>query len=178
MTEVVTQPAGMGSVVVSGKHSGEYVYANRGDGCQDERDHGRHAVEAAHRVAVQLGAATQTLSAQSGNETFGLSRQLGHIESNILNNLNQRIFDTNVNIEKTAAATNLAIERTAAAAALAHCQNAAALQAAIAACCCDVKELIRAEADKTRETVRDIELHRTQTELADLKMAALLAKAK
>lgn len=177
MTEVVTQPAGMGSVVVSGKHNGEYAYVN-GNTCHNDKDQGRHAVEAAHRVAVQLGAATQTLSAQSGNETFGLSRQLGHIESNILNNLNQRIFDTNVNIEKTAAATQLAIERTAAAAALAHCQNTAALQAAIAECCCEVKELIRAEADKTRETVRDIELHRTQTELADLKMAALLAKAK
>lgn len=174
MTDVVTSPTGQGSIVVSGKHSDAgYNYGYGFNNC-NHSDHG--AVEAAHRVAVQLGAATQTLSAQNGSEALGLSRQLGHAESNILNTVNQRIFDTNVAVEKTAAATNLAIEKIGAAAALEHCKNTAALAAAIAACCCEMKELVREDGEKTRSLINSVQLHNTQTELADLKMQLLLAK--
>jgi len=71
---------------------------------------------------------------------------------------------TELATEKTAAAINLAIEKTAAASALMAVQiesrqalYAADSRAEAAKCCCEIKELVRAEACATRELISRID---------------------
>lgn len=91
---------------------------------------------------------------------------------------------TNLAIEKTAAATNLAIEKTAAAGMLLAVQNAgaSALTAAqnhalalaqAAECCCEIKELVRADGEKTRDLVSSINAANLATQLVDAKQTIL-----
>lgn len=78
--------------------------------------------------------------------------------------------------EKTAAATALAIEKTAAASALEGHKNTATLAAQLAECCCEIKELVRAEACTTRELINSVEAGRIRDQLADAKQELLIAK--
>ena len=50
-------------------------------------------------------------------------------------------------------------------AALTACVNTAAIQAAIAACCCEQKELTRAEANATRDLVNSVQKDNIQSQL-------------
>jgi hypothetical protein len=86
---------------------------------------------------------------------------------------------TNLAIEKTAAATNLAIEKTAAADLLEATKNAAAaalasavttaqIMAAQAECCCEMKELVKEEAGRTRDLVNATNLADSHRREADL----------
>lgn len=72
-----------------------------------------------------------------------------------------------VAIEKVAAAINLNIEKTAAASAL-----------KLSECCCEIKELIRAEGEKTRDLANAIERDRQSVLLADAKTELLIANLK
>ena len=89
--------------------------------------------------------------------------------------------------EKIGAATQIAAERISAASTLAAYQNFAALQlqasenhatamAAQAKCCCDTKELIHLDGQKTRDLMNAIERDRQAVQLADTKNDLLFAK--
>lgn len=100
--------------------------------------------------------------------------------------------------EKTAAATNLAVEKTAMSNHLATslafsntqnllisgfkdgrydaATNTAAIQAALAACCCEVRALVSAESGKTRDLINSTEALNKATELAEVKLELALAK--
>jgi len=81
---------------------------------------------------------------------------------------------------KNAAAAALAAATNAAAAALTACTNTAAIQAAIAECCCEQKELIKSEANATRDLINSLNTQTLQRELSDAKSQiqtdAILAK--
>lgn len=55
-------------------------------------------------------------------------------------------------------------------------QNFSATQAALAECCCELKELVKAEASAGRELARDIEARQVRDELQDAKLALALSK--
>lgn len=127
--------------------------------------------------------AVHHLSSQSSAETVALIAQFGLLNSQVV----ERAFDAQVAVEKVGAANQLATEKIGAANQLAieKIGAAAALQAStnhsevlreMLKCCCEQKELIRAEADLTRALIRDNELARVRLELADAKLAAALAK--
>jgi hypothetical protein len=63
-----------------------------------------------------------------------------------------------------------------AAAALAACQNTAAIQAAIAECCCETKQLIREENDKTRDLISLLQNQNNAVALVDAKNEILALK--
>lgn len=75
-------------------------------------------------------------------------------------------------------ATNLAIEKTAAAAQLSAVQNQAAALAQAAECCCELKELIRADGEKTRDLVSSIQASNLAVQLADTKNQILALQSK
>jgi hypothetical protein len=94
---------------------------------------------------------------------------------------------TQIAAERLSTATQLAAERLGAASTLAAYQNFAALQlqaaqnhasamAASAQCCCDTKELIHLDGQKTRDLINSIERDRQACELVDAKQALLLAQ--
>lgn len=123
------------------------------------------------------------ISSQSAAEQAVLLSQLSMLNGQIV----ERGFDMLVAVEKVGAAnqlatekigaaTALAIEKTAAAAALTAANNHAEILREMLKCCCETRELIRAEADVTRALIRDNELASVRQELADAKLAALLAK--
>lgn len=74
----------------------------------------------------------------------------------------ERVRNAELATEKTGAATILAIEKT-----------AAANMMALKDCCCEIKELTRAEATRTRELVSQIDRERLQARLAVLESRIL-----
>lgn len=81
--------------------------------------------------------------------------------------------------EKIGAAVQLAVEKIGAASALAIAQNTARLEAQLAECCCEMKELVRDDGQKTRALVESIQasnlailLQDAKFEIAALKVAA------
>lgn len=82
----------------------------------------------------------------------------------------------NLAVEKTGAATTLAIEKTGAAQALAAAQNTSEIRRDLASCCCEIKELVREEHNRTRELVNSLELTRVRDDLADAKQELLVAR--
>lgn len=93
------------------------------------------------------------------NEMFTLQTLRG-----VTTDIHQNARDIEVNVEKSGRATELAVEKTGAAnqlavalasreAALAAATNTAAILAAQAECCCEIKELIRAENTATRDLI-------------------------
>jgi hypothetical protein len=92
-----------------------------------------------------------------------------------------------ITAEKIGAATQLAAERLGAASTLAAYQNFSALQlqacenhatamAQAAQCCCDTKELIHLDGQRTRDLINQIERDRNAVALVDAKQELLLAK--
>jgi hypothetical protein len=71
--------------------------------------------------------------------------------------------------EKTASASILFAAQNAAATALASAVTTAAIQAAIAACCCETKELVRAENGQTRDLINNLQDLNLAVQLADQK---------
>lgn len=71
---------------------------------------------------------------------------------------------------------NVAVEKTAAAMALAAALNTAAIQAQAAECCCEIKELVREEAGKTRELIQSIQASNLAVQLVDTKNELLAYK--
>lgn len=97
--------------------------------------------------------------------------------------------DIEVNVEKSGRASELATEKTAAAinvamvtgfkdGALAAATNTAAILAAQAACCCELKELIREEANETRDLINALNTQNLQAQLAESKSEVSLLKLK
>jgi hypothetical protein len=78
--------------------------------------------------------------------------------------------------EKIGAANSLAIHQNFSALQLQACNNHAEVLAAQAACCCDIKELIHLDGQKTRDLVNHIERDRNAVALVDAKQEILLAK--
>lgn len=113
-----------------------------------ESEHLRDAIQDVALAVEKVGAAGQLTS-----EKLGAATQLA--------------------IEKTAAASILATEKTAAAAQLFAAQNHAAALAQAAECCCEIKELVREEAGRTRDLVNTIESNRVRDALADAKSEIL-----
>jgi hypothetical protein len=92
-----------------------------------------------------------------------------------------------ITAEKIGAATQLAAERLGAASTLATYQNFAALQlqasenhatamAAQAQCCCDLKEAVLLDGQRTRDLINQVERDRNAVALVDAKQELLLAK--
>jgi hypothetical protein len=78
--------------------------------------------------------------------------------------------------EKIGAANSLAIHQNFASLQLQACNNHAQAMAASAQCCCEIKELIHLDGQKTRDLVNNIERDRTAVALMDAKQEVLLAK--
>lgn len=76
------------------------------------------------------------------------------------------------------AAIQLEAAKNAAAAALASCQNTAAILAAQEKCCCELKELVRAEGASGRDLQRAIESSRQESELRDAKAEVFYLKSR
>lgn len=79
-------------------------------------------------------------------------------------------------VEKIGSANQLQASQNFAALQLQASQNAAALAKDMAECCCEIKELIRAEGAATREQARSIEAARHAVELVDAKNEILALK--
>lgn len=145
-----------------------------------------HTKDSVHRVdthVLEQGSATR--------------QALCHAESNLVNNINKGNYDTTLAIDKNGSAGQIAtqrvgdsvlvaIERSRAEITLSSqvigakqellaAQNAASIAAALAACCCELKELARAEGSASRELARDIEARQVRDELQDAKLKAALA---
>lgn len=138
--------------------------------------------------------ATDTRVLEQGSIT---RENIGHVEGNLVNNINRVGYDTSLAVEKTASAGQnaiqrvgdsvlVAIERSRAEVALSGqinsakqellaAQNFAAISAALAACCCELKELIKSEGSAGRDLARDIEARQVRDELADFKLKSALA---
>lgn len=84
---------------------------------------------------------------------------------------------TNLAIERSFSATNIAVEKNHAASQLLSVQNAAALAASIAACCCELKEKIGADGEKTRTLVSTQHNADLAIQLADCKNEILALQA-
>lgn len=130
MTDTVVTPNQASTVVTSGKS--DYGYHGRG-------------LEGKDVAAI--------------NEMFTLQAL-----RNVTTDIHQTARDIEVNVEKSGRAAELATEKTAAATqllavqnaaavALAQATNTAAILAAQAECCCELKELIRAENGATRDLI-------------------------
>lgn len=115
-------------------------------------------------------------------QSFGGINELATLQTlrEITSDIHKNARDIEVNVEKSGRATELATEKTAAAlglqaatgfsaVALAHATNTAAIQMAIAECCCETKELIRAEAGATRDLINSIEKDRLTAALSAAK---------
>jgi len=138
--------------------------------------------------------ATDTRVLEQGSVT---RERMTHAEGNLINNVNRVGFDTSLAVEKTAAAGQnttqrvgdsvlVSIERSRAEVALSGqinaakmellaAQNFSAVTAALAACCCELKELIKSEAGAGRDLARDVEARAIRDELADLKLKSALS---
>lgn len=79
----------------------------------------------------------------------------------------------NLAVEKIGSATSLAVEKTAAASQLQAAQNHALALAQAAECCCEIKELVREEAGRTRDLINTIESNRVRDALTDAKTEIL-----
>lgn len=78
--------------------------------------------------------------------------------------------------EKIGAANQLAIHQNFASLQLQACNTHAAVLAQNAECCCEIKELIHMDGQKTRDLVNSIERDRNAVALVDAKQELLLAK--
>jgi len=103
--------------------------------------------------------------------------------------VHQNAKSTDVAVERNGRSAELATEKTAAAVNVALVQgfkdsrydaavNTAAVQAAIAACCCEVKELVRAQAADTQLLIRTIESDRVRDQLATANSEITMLKLK
>lgn len=163
-------------------HHGTNVFCNGNDD-----DHHADILNSVHANAVQLGVSTTTLASKIGDAAHrgavqlsdglhNLSQQIGHLETGAIRDICQTKHDLNVEIQKSRAEILLNQKIDSAKNELLAAQNHAALSAALAACCCEIKELVRAEVSQTRELVRDLDHQKTRDELSELKMQMLLAK--
>lgn len=131
---------------------------------------GAAGVLATNVAAGTLGVAIEKTSAAALLATNVVGQQIQNTLLSQFNatNVQQLTFFNalNVQAEKNVAATNLAIEKSAAAATLLATQNHAEALRQAAECCCELKELIRAENGQTRELIRDSETQRLRDALA------------
>lgn len=97
---------------------------------------------------------------------------------NITTDIHQNARDIEVNVEKSGRANELATEKTAAATALALATNTAAILAAQATCCCEIKELVRADGQATRDLINSLNTQNLQAQLAAMTNEANLLKLK
>lgn len=80
--------------------------------------------------------------------------------NNLANQATSNFNLISVQNEKIAAAAQLEAQKNAAAAQLEAQKNAASIAAQLAECCCELKELIRCEGQKTRELINEQEVDR------------------
>lgn len=91
--------------------------------------------------------------------------------------VNRNARDIEVNVEKSGRAGELATERSAAEnrmfilqgqkeAALAAATNTAAILAAQAECCCEIKELVRADGQATRDLINSVNMQNLRDQLS------------
>lgn len=185
----------MTSIVIPGATNPNGVFVTGHEGHEghryrDNHHFNDHAHNAIHNAVHNVD--TRVLEQGSGTR-----EKISHAENNLLNNVNRVGYDTSLAVEKTAAANQnstqrvgdsvlVAIERSRAEVALSGqinsakmellaAQNFAATQAALAACCCELKELIKSEASSSRELARDVESRQLRDELQDAKLKAALA---
>jgi hypothetical protein len=153
----------------------------------DRADHTRSIVHNSRFEAEQLRDAIADTSLAV--EKVGAAGQVTAEKLGAANQLTAEKIGaaTQIAAERLSTATQLAAERINAASTLAAYQNFAALQlqaaqnhaaamAASAQCCCDTKELIHLDGQKTRDLVNAIERDRQACALVDAKQALLLAQ--
>lgn len=129
------------------------------------------------RVNGHLSASIEKNACEGQATTVAQSQQLQNLmiqQANLASVQAQTFFAaTNLAIEKTAAAQVLEATKNAAASTLLAVQNHAAAMAAAAECCCELKELIRADGDKTRDLVTRYNADSLAIQLADAKAKIL-----
>ena len=153
----------------------------------DRADHTRSIVQNSRFEAEQLRDAIADTSLAV--EKVGAAGQVTAEKLGAANQLTAEKIGaaTQIAAERLSTATQLAAERISAASTLAAYQNFAALQlqaaqnhaaamAASAQCCCDTKELIHLDGQKTRDLMNSIERDRQACALVDAKQALLLAQ--
>lgn len=115
--------------------------------------------------------------AKQVEETTGEVKEVVNTNAFRIENLMVREVNLlNVQAERNVAATNLAIEKIAAASQLTAFQNTAQILAAQAECCCEIKELIRADGEKTRDLANQIQKENQAMLLVDAKNEILALK--
>lgn len=149
---------------------------------------GLHADSTAQRFGLDNSARIERFGIDNHNvtERFGLhlDKELDHGFSRTNDNMFLKFQDTNVSMLKefeksnlrvadSTAAIQLEATKNAAASALAAATNTAAIQAAMAACCCEIKERIGDDGQKTRDLVNAIQNADLATQLQDAKSAIL-----
>lgn len=133
---------------------------------------GAAGILATNVAAGAVGVAIERTSAAGQLATNVAGQQVQNLALSQFNLLS-------VQAQTNVAATNLAIQvassaalveavKNAGAAALTAATNTAAIQAAIAACCCEQKELTREEAGKTRDLINQNERERLQLRVQQL----------
>jgi hypothetical protein len=153
---------------------------------RETADASRHAVretsESARHTVAEASQGFQFAATDRANqdrylagEFRTLGRQTTDFESRLQKDRcdksewdNERARDLAKDIERNGRSAELATEKTAAATILAIEKTAAAQALALQECCCEMKELVREESDKTRSLVSQIDRERLQARLAVL----------
>lgn len=145
------------------------------------------AAVAKGEVATEKTGAASTLATNVASGTLGVAIEktsaANQLATNVgsqavLNLVLQQSNAASVQAEKIAAANQLTTEKIGAAAALLAVQNQAAALAQAAECCCELKELIRADGEKTRDLVAGINAANLATQLVDAKQEILALRVR
>jgi hypothetical protein len=98
-----------------------------------------------------------------------------HIDSN-RNSMDAHFSSLSAQAEHIGGGLGVAIEKIAAASQLQGAQNTASILAALAACCCDVKEKIASDGQQTRDLINGIERERLAVQTHQLQAELLAIK--
>lgn len=96
-----------------------------------------------------------------------VEKDFGQVRYDMVSGFKESLLDS----AKNTASVQLEAAKNAAAAALAAATNTAAIQAAIAECCCEQKELTRSEAETTRALINSLNTTSLERQLSDAKSA-------
>jgi hypothetical protein len=144
---------------------------------------------------LNLGTMALLIQQSLGRDHAEISRDVQSTSRAVEESVEHNAMAINIAVEKTGAASLLATEKTAAAtqlailgvqlemakiagiAALTAATNTAAIQASIAACCCETKALIIEKAGATDALIRELRMQDQAIQINDLKMQLIAAQA-
>jgi hypothetical protein len=170
------------SVEIGSKSGGHHWVGERGWNEQVATGFTAVALASAHtdeEVAEGFGGLKRQVAETNTNTVVGFKEQLAtayQIEGRAMVEASKNAAAAQLEAAKNFAATQVEASKNAAATALAFCENtdkimsqaaanAAAISAQLAECCCQLKELIREDGDKTRSLINDLEVQRLRAQL-------------